>query len=431
MVLIYSEKDSPRLRYASRIIFTDILGVEVHYTTNLEEYISSSALKINYSGTSLGSGIHFKPAEILFESDIQNQIITVDNWNDLPVFFIQENVLPFPFDPLAMTFYLASRYEEYIPGERDRHGRFIPEYSLAGQNAFLDKPLINILALKIKEQLLIHHPEFKFPQQQYKFIPSVDIDQAFAHKGKGLIRSLGGLAKLLFKLNFKEGIEKLRVLSGMQDDPFDNFDLQLNIFNEYNLHPLYFVLIGDYGAYDKNSSYRNTRFRKLLKKLSTRAELGIHPSYGSSKDPDKIHAEVKRLSTIISKPVVISRQHFLMLDLPASYSRLMNQDIQGEYSMGYASGLGFRASISSPFNAYDLVQDKELPIRIHPFAFMDSALSDYMQVLPEDYIKFVRPLIQSVKQVNGELIGIWHNYALSDDEAKHHAFIEIIKEAVQ
>ncbi|MEA3477151.1 MAG: polysaccharide deacetylase family protein, partial [Bacteroidota bacterium] len=192
-----------------------------------------------------------------------------------------------------------------------------------------------------------------------------------------------------------------------------------------------FVLIGDYGTYDKNSSYRNMRFRKLLKKLSSRAELGIHPSYGSSKDPDKIHAEVKRLSDIIKKPVVISRQHFLMLDLPASYSCLMNQDIQREYSMGYASSLGFRASISSPFNAYDLVQDKELPVRIHPFAFMDSALSDYLQVLPEDYIKFVRPLIQSVKQVDGELIGIWHNYALSDDETKHHAFTEIIKEAVQ
>ena len=61
---------------------------------------------------------------------------------------------------------------------------------------------------------------------------------------------------------------------------------------------------------------------------------------------------------------------------------------------------------------------------------MDSALSDYLKVLPKDYIKFVRPLVSSVKQVGGTLIGIWHNLDLADDKEKHSAFTEIIKESI-
>ena len=57
---------------------------------------------------------------------------------------------------------------------------------------------------------------------------------------------------------------------------------------------------------------------------------------------------------------------------------------------------------------------------------MDTTLSDYMGLSPEDYIKAVKPLIEEVKDVNGTLIGIWHNYALADDKARHKAFETIL-----
>ena len=125
---------------------------------------------------------------------------------------------------------------------------------------------------------------------------------------------------------------------------------------------------------------------------------------------------------IITKGGPLNSTNFFMLHL---YKQAFSF-----FKMGYASALGFRASICSPYNAFDLVHNKELPVRIHPFAFMDSTLSDYMKVLPQDYIKFVRPLISSVRQVGGELIGIWHNYALSNEKDRHDAFKEIIKEAI-
>jgi hypothetical protein len=300
--------------------------------------------------------------------------------------------------------------------------------SIAYEHGFLEKPLVDILAMKIRNHLLEHYPGLHFPEKTYGFLPTIDIDQAFAHKGKGFFRSAGALAKLLLSFRIKEGMDKLRVITGSRPDPFDNFDFLTRIFSDYQLKPLYFVLMGNYGKFDKNSSYRNQRFRKLLKNLSEKAEVGIHPSYGSYNDPEKLVREIDRLQNITDKKITSSRQHFLKIKLPEIYYQLLDAGITDDHSMGYASMPGFRASTCSTFRAFDPVGNRELPLNIHPFAFMDSSFSDYLKLKPEEYIKFVRPLVSNAKQVSGTLAGIWHNYALSNNEARHNAFIEILKE---
>ena len=44
----------------------------------------------------------------------------------------------------AASFYLISRYEEYLPHEKDMYGRYAHENSLAYKERFLQLPLINI-----------------------------------------------------------------------------------------------------------------------------------------------------------------------------------------------------------------------------------------------------------------------------------------------
>jgi hypothetical protein len=428
MALVYSQAVSPRLTYTFKVIFKDILGIDVEFTDNLEEFIGAETLKINYSDTALEDVPQFRPSEIIFESGIQNQAVKVDRWEGIPVLFPKSGPGHLPFDPVAMVFYLVSRYEEYIPGPRDVHGRFKPEISVAYEHGFLEKPLVDILVWKLKDYLSQHYAGIHFPEKAYEFLPTVDIDQAFAHKGKGFFRSAGALSKLLLSFRIKEGMDKLRVLTGSRPDPFDNFDFLTGIFSDYKLTPVYFVLMGNYGKFDKNCSHRNQQFRNLLKNLSGKAEVGIHPSYGSYNDPGKLAREIDRLQNITGKKITSSRQHFLKIKLPDTYYQLIDAGISDDHSMGYASMPGFRASTCSTFRAFDPVRNRELPLNIHPFAFMDSAFSDYLKLKPEEYVKFVRPLVSNVKQVSGSLAGIWHNYALSDDKARHDAFLEILKE---
>jgi hypothetical protein len=54
----------------------------------------------------------------------------------MPV-FCQRQIGDLPFDPLAATFYLVSRYEEYLPFIPDEHGRFPAKQSFAFSNGFL------------------------------------------------------------------------------------------------------------------------------------------------------------------------------------------------------------------------------------------------------------------------------------------------------
>ena len=95
--------------------------------------------------------------------------------------------------------------------------------------------------------------------------------------------------------------------------------------------------------------------------------------------------------------------------------------------MGFASQMGFRAGICSSYNFYDLAGEKETSLRIHPFAFMDTMFEDYLKLKPAKIIEYVKPLIEETKKYNGELIAIWHNYALSNNKEKLQVYKEIIK----
>ncbi|RLD38049.1 MAG: hypothetical protein DRI83_03010 [Bacteroidetes bacterium] len=119
------------------------------------------------------------------------------------------------------------------------------------------------------------------------------------------------------------------------------------------------------------------------------------------------------------------------MSFPETYESLIEAGITDDYSMGYASMSGFRAGIANPFRFYNLKEEEETSLLIHPFMFMDTTLSDYMKLDPSEYKDAVLPLIDAVKSVSGELIGIWHNYALEDDENKHKSLEEIFARAAQ
>jgi hypothetical protein len=141
--------------------------------------------------------------------------------------------------------------------------------------------------------------------------------------------------------------------------------------------------------------------------------------------------EINRIKEVTGKSIRSSRQHFVRMQLPGTYNRLMEKGINKDYSMGYAGASGFRASIAAPFNFFDLSTEKETALRVYPFAFMDSSLGDYLNLQPGQYHNSVQPLIDEVKGCGGLLIGIWHNYALADDIDKHAAFRSILKSAVK
>ncbi len=416
MILVYCDHITERHRFIFDFIFGDILGGNCQLTTSLEEFAAFNGPKFSYSASGIPGILNFRPHALIGEIGIHVQQIKISQWNGLPVFFKVDGPSVLPFDPFALAFYLISRYEEYLPFEPDEHGRFRPEQSLAYKEGFLGIPLVDAVVHELKVLLMADFPALELPGQAFRFIPSFDVDIAYAHLGKGLARAAAAWLKLFLKFDLCQVKERFSTLTGKTPDPYDNFGLHRDLAAKYGHPLLYFILVGDFGRYDRNTDYRSVRFRKLLFELSRIAELGLHPSYRSHLDPSRFEKEKKRLEDIILKPVKNSRFHFLRLKFPESYQMLISQGITDDYSMGYSSMNGFRASCCTPFFFYDLNKEIVTNLKIHPFIFMDSAIIDHLKMKQRDAISEITELTDQVKKFGGEAVGIWHNYSLSEKD---------------
>jgi len=414
-MLIYTPLITRRISYILKVFFSNLMGVEYSITSDKNLFTDYEGVKISYAEQAVSNEIFFCYSPILLEDTIHEVDIQFTEYDNISVPFAVNNKRSiFPFDPFAASFYLISRYEEYLPYIKDQYERFSPNQSMAFRNYFLKKPVINIWAQHIEETIKSHYPNFKTKSQKFTFVPTIDIDSAYAYKLKGLIRTIGGYLKTIKKLDFSDAIERTKVLMGFSDDYFDTYSKLNFIHKKYNIQPIFFILFAKYGTYDKNIPIKNQKFHSLIKMLDDEADVGIHPSFESNYDIKILKQEIDNLSNVLNRPITKSRQHFLKLSLPETYRNLLELGITDDYTMGYASEIGFRASIASSFNFYDLEMDLETNLTIHPFAFMEGTLRDYHS---KDAIKakpIIFSLIDEVKKVNGTFISLWHNESLCD-----------------
>lgn len=397
-ILIYTPKLTPRIRYVFNFIFRDILLVKPEFTDHAEEFRSHEGVKISYAENPLGEEVFFRSSPLLLENGIR-----------------QESKMEHPADDLfASSFYLISRYEEYLPHKRDMNDRYDVKESITFKNNFLHKPVVNIWADQVREEILKKYPQFQFPKRQYKFIPTIDVDNAYAYREKGFVRTFGAYSRSLLKMNFEDISERTNVLLGKENDPYDVFEYLISVQKKYELKPIYFFLLADYGLNDKNVPHTSKKFQSLIKTVNDYAEVGIHPSYNSAENKEKLKTEISRLAEVLHKDITKSRQHFLKIYLPETYRNLIQLGITDDYTMGYASEMGFRAGTCTPFYFYDLKNEAETALRIHPFCLMEATFKYYKNILPGNALELMKPVIDEVKKAGGTLYSLWHNEFLSD-----------------
>ena len=166
------------------------------------------------------------------------------------------------------------------------------------------------------------------------------------------------------------------------------------------------------GRYDKNTNINVAEFQNLIKNISGKYETGIHPSWHSGDHPAFIQKEKLWLENISKKSITKSRQHYLRFSLPQTFQRLISTGIKDEYSMGYGSINGFRASIASPFFWYDLEKEKTTSLLLHPFCFMDANSFFEQKSTPQEALEEILNYYKAIKEVNGTMITLWHNNIL-------------------
>jgi hypothetical protein len=379
-------------------------------TGNMQEFVSATGPKINYSHREFADSLQIAPHGLLNEHQLYNHSVSLKHDYEWDTRMWEQNG-DIPFELFAASFYLLSRYEEYLPHKVDEHGRFDAEQSLAVQYGFIETPLVDKWANQLKVVLERAFGKIDCKTPVYSFTSTFDIDKAYLYKGLQNSRQLKKTLKSAGLFRFGKLNEQVQVLNGKLPDPFDTYDYIARQTKDCEL--LYFVLCGGDSEFDEALDPECPEMKSLIQKLSLKHTLGIHPSYETMDDIPMMKAEKERLESSCGKPISLSRQHFLRFRLPQTMNELIKLGITHDYSMAYGNIAGFRASTAFPFYFYDLEQNEATELLLMPTCVMDVTLRYHMNLTIPSALLKVDQLIQEVKQVNGNFISLWHNSNLS------------------
>lgn len=417
MLLLYSHTISPRLQYMVDFIGKELFDQHIQLTDDVTVYKNATIPRINYSATPLVPGEFFlQPVSLLFEKGIQAPSITVITIEGNKALFPTTG--DFPFDIFAASFYLLSRYEEYLPHAKDEYGRYSHRSSIAYQEGFLHLPMINIWLAAFAKALHQQFPELRFKGGEFRCILSYDIDIAYSYRYKGPWRTVGGFARSFMQGNWKSAKERWQVLRGKKKDPFDCFEWLDALHLYCRLKPYYFFLVARrQTGVDKNTPTHVKAFRDLIEYYAGSFKVGLHPSWQSGDDNDLLKEELQWMEVVADKKIVHSRQHYIRFTLPETFRKLMDAGIQKEFSMGYGTINGFRASVCSTFYWYDLEKEETTSLLLFPYCFMDANAYYEQHYSPQEAYNELMQYYSIVKKYNGILISIWHNSILGTDAA--------------
>lgn len=410
LILIYCEHIAPRLRYITHELITRRMGVSYEITTSQSTFLAYTGPKINYSHQLLESAVSIVPHDILFEDQITNHHVPVQHnheWDTL----IWEQPGIVPFELFAASFYLLSRYEEYLPHKVDEHGRFDPDQSLALHYGFLETPLVDKWALNLLSTLEKEYGPIAAKLPKFEMISTFDLDTAFLYKGLENYRQFRKTVKSFTLMNVKKLAEQFNVLHKEARDPYDTYQYIHQTTNGHKV--IYFILSGGDSEYDEGIPFETNEMQDLVRSLVRHYELGLHPSYLTSQQPELLTIEKQTLEAITQKKATKSRQHFLRFQLPHTMNNLIAEGFTEDYSMMYSDQVGFRASTAHPFFFFDLVNNTTTALTLFPPTIMDVTLRFGMNLTIPAALQKIDQLLAEVKQVNGLFISIWHNNNMS------------------
>lgn len=427
MLLIYTQKVTPRIIYVFKHICTHMLGIPIKFTSKIEEFIAHDGAKLSYGRQALGNEFFIQKVDLLMEQGFSELEIKVQPWDDTICFFPLPEASDLPFDIFAASFYLLSRYEEYLPHVKDEAGRFPAAESLASQESFLHKPVVDIWAIKFRDILLERFPKLEVANRQFKAGTIITSEHTFIFKNKGFLRSFIGMLLDLFSLNLGKVADRLQVWVRLKDDPFDIFEDLIELIKKHKIYMLFMFQLSDFSIHDRNISHNRIPHRAVIKSVADYAKVGLLMGYYAMEEIRSLRKEKLRMEEIVHSPVEHAMNSKFNLRLPDNYNDLIELEINNDHSMGYPEMPGFRAGTSTPYLFYDINMEVTTPLKVHPFAFHSSVVETMSKTkLREDLSR----MLMEVKAVGGIFRGVFRNHDFSrySDKNLYYSFLKQIHE---
>ena len=351
----------------------------------------------------------------------------------VPMIFLKPNgetpVSDFiPIDIFGGSFFMLSRYEEYVNRVEDAHGRFPASDSVAWRNGFLDRPIVNeyleILWVRLKNLWpgLIRKP------REFRLILTHDVDKPYEFLGRPFTRILLKSAADMYRGGaMGQAFENLRrwvnINRNVACDAFDSFDWLMetdenagakSVFNFMAVGPLSLNRYYWIGA---------ATIRSLVRKIVQNGhEIGFHPSYTSIGDDRLWRSEFKRLNRIVGDHRVLGgRQHYLRFTVPDTWRLWSENGLSYDSTLTFADQAGFRCGTCYEYPVYDLEKRKVLHLRERPLIAMECSVIDdhYMGLgTTSRTVDFLLELKHRCRFYRGDFVLLWHNHRFTDPKER-------------
>jgi len=402
MLLIHVQQVTPRVSYTFKHICKRILGVDINLTSKIENFIAHDGPKFSYGKQPLSKELYFQSVDLLFEQGLNDPDIHVLDWEETKCFFeVKNENAALPFDIFAASFYLLTRYEEYLPHVKDSLGRFPATESIGYNNDFLQDPVVDIWAFKLKKVLEEKFPDLTFIEKNFEVIPVIVVNETFVYKNKGFLRSVGGAIKDLWKLKIDEVSNRVKVNFGLKKDPYDTFDFIIRLQKNKRRDSRVLFGLGDYSNYEKNISYNNPTHRIVIKHISDYLSVGLKVSFESIGKLLMLKKEKQRMESIINRKLQHAICSFFKIKLPEAYRNFIELEVEEDYSMGFWVMF------------YDLDYEVQTPLKINSFCFAN--LGNRTDIENEETArKEIISYIEKIKKVNGVFTPVLSNVLFSD-----------------
>jgi len=317
----------------------------------------------------------------------------------------------YKLDIFARSFFMLTRWEEYVNKNRDSHNRFPATESLAYKQGFLDRPIVNEELEKLKKRLLELDGSLKFKKREFEFILTHDVDIAYKYGNK-----ISMLKELVIDLVKRKSIKlffynlniQIKYLLKLEKDPFDTYDYLMDLSEKVGVKSYFFL----HSSSDTKQDINNDKYiKKIVDKIKKRGHfLGYHPAYNAYNHLKLFIQDKEKIEDIIEDKLTFGRAHFLRFEVPTTWQIWENAKMEWDSSLSYADREGFRCGICYPYSVFNILTRKKLNLKERPLIVMEGSFTTYQpNIKPEDMEIKIKKLIDEVKKYNGEFVFLWHN----------------------
>ena len=429
MITVYiPDNFVPERSYAVKTLLQHYCGVEIEIipSAHREDYElawddKSIIIRDHFFGK-ITEGETYLDSKNIPDKIVSTQVIGLDHilllYGDEHLEISHDNIVCHA-DLFAGAFFMLTRWEEAVIPDKDLHGRFPASKALVVKSGFILRPIIDEYISLLRYWLLTLGYPVSPDTAEYKVVPTCDVDTPYYWRSGPLWRILvGRLRRDPNPIHLIKVMKEFRsVRKGEKQDPYDTFDYIMNLAEGAGKQFQFNMIGGGNTHFEGNYHIGDAHIRSLMQQMLTRGhQLGLHPSYASFNNIAMIQKESEAVSLQSGIPITSSRQHYLRFEIPSTWRCLAAAGINTDSTLGYAAEPGFRCGTCKPFPVFDIHQRKELPLIERPLLIMDVSLKKYKNYSIREGIALSQKIIDQVKKHNGELVFLWHNSSLSDED---------------